>query len=99
MGSGIAQLAAQAGARTLVFDPVEGAAARGVGAARAGIAKLVSKGRLDGDAVAIGARLEVVDGLDGLAPCELIIEAAPERLELKHELFGTLSAAAPEAVL
>ncbi|HWH92568.1 MAG TPA: 3-hydroxyacyl-CoA dehydrogenase NAD-binding domain-containing protein [Baekduia sp.] len=99
MGSGIAQLAAQSGARTLLFDPVEGAAAAGAERARAGIAKLVDRGRLAGDAAAIGARLEVVDALEGLAPCELIVEAAPERLELKHELFAALSLIAPGAVL
>jgi 3-hydroxybutyryl-CoA dehydrogenase len=99
MGSGIAQLAAQSGARTLLYDPVEGAAAAGAERARAGIAKLVAKGRLDGDAASIGARLEVADALDDLAGAELIVEAAPERLELKHQLFEELSRVAPDAVL
>jgi 3-hydroxybutyryl-CoA dehydrogenase len=99
MGSGIAQLAAQSGARTLLYDPIAGAAAAGGERARAGIAKLVDKGRLEGDAGEIGARLEVADELEALAPCDLIIEAAPERLELKHELFGALSRIAPDAVL
>ncbi|MCW2982876.1 MAG: 3-hydroxybutyryl-CoA dehydrogenase, partial [Conexibacter sp.] len=99
MGSGIAQLAAQSGARTLLFDPVEGAAEAGAERARAGIAKLVDKGRLDGDAAEIGARVEVATALEDLAAAQLIVEAAPERLELKHDLFGALSRIAPEAVL
>jgi 3-hydroxybutyryl-CoA dehydrogenase len=99
MGSGIAQLAAQSGARTLLYDPVEGAAAAGAERARAGIAKLVDKGRLTGDAAGIGGRLEVADALEALSACELIIEAAPERLELKHELVAELSRIAPGAVL
>ena len=99
MGSGIAQLAAQSGARTLLFDPIEGAAAAGAERARAGIGKLVEKGVLNDDAATVGARLEVVGALEDLAPCELIIEAAPERLELKHELFAALSNIAPGAVL
>jgi len=99
MGSGIAQLAAQSGARTLLFDPVEGAADQGAERARAGIAKLVEKGVLTGDAEELGAHLEVARALEDLAPCELIVEAAPERLELKHELFGALSEIAPGAVL
>src|SRR3954464_5490977 len=99
MGSGIAQLAAQSGVRTVVYDTVEGAAEAGVERARAGIGKLVDKGRLDGDAAQIGARLEVAGALDDLAACELIVEAAPERLELKHELFAALSQLAPQAVL
>jgi 3-hydroxybutyryl-CoA dehydrogenase len=99
MGSGIAQLAAQSGARTLLFDAVEGAAAAGVERARAGIGKLVAKGWLDGDASEIGARLSVAEGFDALAGCELIVEAAPERLELKHQIFEELSRVAPDAVL
>jgi 3-hydroxybutyryl-CoA dehydrogenase len=99
MGSGIAQLGAQSGARTLLFDPVEGAAAAGAERARAGIVKFIEKGALPGDPVEIGARLEVVGTLEELAPCALIIEAAPERLELKHELFAALSRVAPGAVL
>jgi 3-hydroxybutyryl-CoA dehydrogenase len=99
MGSGIAQLAAQSGTRTLLFDPVQGAAAAGADRARAGIVKLVEKGVLSDDAATIGARLEVVDTLEALAPCSLIIEAAPERLELKHELFAALSQIVPSAVL
>src|SRR3954468_6311925 len=99
MGSGIAQLGAQAGARTLLFDPVAGAAAAGVERARAGIGKLGDKGRLAGDAAEIGARLEVAEGLEALRGCALIVEAAPERLEVKHELFAQLSQIAPEAVL
>jgi 3-hydroxybutyryl-CoA dehydrogenase len=99
MGSGIAQLAAQSGARTLLFDPVEDAATAGAERARAGIVKLVEKGVLTEDPEAIGARLAVVSTLEELAPCELIIEAAPERLELKHELFAALSRIAPGAVL
>jgi 3-hydroxybutyryl-CoA dehydrogenase len=99
MGSGIAQLAAQSGARTLLYDPVDGAAATGVERARAGIAKLVDKGRLDGDAHEIGARLEVAETLESFALCELVVEAAPERLELKHQIFEELSRVAPGAVL
>ena len=99
MGSGIAQLAAQSGARTLLFDPAEGAAAAGAVRAKAGIAKLMEKGVLTEDAAAVGARLEVIGALNDLAPCDLIIEATPERLELKHELFSTLSHIAPQAVL
>src|SRR5581483_8349647 len=95
MGSGIAQLASQSGARTLVYDPVEGAAAQGVERARAGTAKLVDKGRYDGTP----GELEVAAELDALHACELIVEAAPESLDVKHELFGALSLLAPHAVL
>jgi len=92
MGSGIAQLAARSGARTLLHDPVAEALQKGLQRARAGLGKEAAKGRLsDEQAERAGASLHAVDSLDALAPCELVIEAAPERLELKHELYARLS--------
>src|SRR5215831_12566723 len=92
MGSGIAQLAAQSGARTLLYDPDEVALQRGIDKLRDGIAKLVEKGQLDGDAAEIAGRVQGVQSLDRMAECELVIEAAPENLELKHKMFGELAA-------
>ena len=92
MGAGIAQLAALSGARTLLHDPIPEALERGLesikrhlerGAERGRYARGPSRGRSG----APRGRAELND----LAPCELVIEAAPERLELKHQLFGTLS--------
>ena len=37
--------------------------------------------------------------LEDLAGCDVVVEAAPERLELKHELFAKLGELAPDAVL
>ncbi|HYV16092.1 MAG TPA: 3-hydroxyacyl-CoA dehydrogenase NAD-binding domain-containing protein [Conexibacter sp.] len=101
MGGGIAQLACLAGARTLLHDPVPEALARGVETLRANLAKGAERGRWSGaDAEAASARLEPVDALDALAPCELIVEAAPERLDLKHGLYAQLSQiVAPDCVL
>ncbi len=97
MGAGIAQLGAAAGMRTLLYDPVDEALERGSFAVRRGLAKWVEKGRAGEDAA---ARLEPVAALGELAPCELVIEAAPERAELKRELFAQLSeVCAAEAVL
>jgi 3-hydroxybutyryl-CoA dehydrogenase len=92
MGAGIAQLAARAGARTLLHDPIADALARGVQKIEDGLGKEAAKGRLSEDeARAAGERLEPAAELAQLAPCELVIEAAPERLELKHELYRQLS--------
>jgi 3-hydroxybutyryl-CoA dehydrogenase len=99
MGAGIAQLGGQAGYRTLLHDPDAAALDRGLAGARAGIAKLASKGRFDGDPDAAGALIEPAAALDDLAACDLIVEAAPERLELKLDLMASLSAIAPGAVL
>ena len=92
MGAGIAQLAARTGARTLLHDPVAEALAGGVCKIEDGLAKEAAKGRLtDEQARGAVARLETVAELAALAPCELVIEAAPERLQLKHELYASLS--------
>ena len=92
MGSGIAQLAARSGARALLHDPVPEALAAGIERARDGLRKEAAKGRLSEEqAQAAGERLQAVDELTELAPCDLVIEAAPERLDLKHELYRQLS--------
>jgi 3-hydroxybutyryl-CoA dehydrogenase len=92
MGSGIAQLACRSGARTLLYDPIPAALERGAEAVRAGLHKEAAKGKLTGEhAREAGERLEAVDRLDALAPCDLVIEAAPERLDVKHELYARLS--------
>jgi 3-hydroxybutyryl-CoA dehydrogenase len=92
MGAGIAQLACRAGARTLLADPVPEALQRGVERARDGLSKEAARGRLTEEAAqAAFALLEPVDDIVALAPCELVIEAAPERMELKQELYRRLS--------
>jgi 3-hydroxybutyryl-CoA dehydrogenase len=88
MGAGIAQLGAAAGMRTLLHDPMPEALERGAEGVRRGLAKWAEKGRVGEDAAGL---LEPVGSLDELAPCDLVIEAAPERLELKRDLFGALS--------
>jgi 3-hydroxybutyryl-CoA dehydrogenase len=92
MGAGIAQLACKAGAQTLLYDPIPAALGRGAERVREGLRKEAARGRLsDADAQAAAARLETADELAELAPCELVIEAAPEKLELKHELYSRLA--------
>jgi 3-hydroxybutyryl-CoA dehydrogenase len=92
MGAGIAQLGSLAGIETLLHDPVPGALERGEQSVRAGLAKGAERGRWsEDDARAGGERLRLCERLEDLAGCELVIEAAPERPELKRELFERLS--------
>src|SRR3954466_8353394 len=92
MGAGIAQLAAQSGARTLLFDVAPEAVARGLERLDA----LVERGKL---APEVRARVEPVDALEALAPCHAVIEAAAERLDVKRELFAALEAVLPDDAL
>jgi 3-hydroxybutyryl-CoA dehydrogenase len=97
MGAGIAQLAAKAGAETLLYDPIEAALESGLGKARDGHSREAARGRLSAeDAAAASERLHPVSELGRLGACELVIEAVPERLELKHELLAELSSIVAE---
>jgi 3-hydroxybutyryl-CoA dehydrogenase len=92
MGAGIAQLACLSGARTLLHDPIPEALDHGLERIRTQLDRGVERGRLTGSqAAAARERLQAAPALEDLAACELVIEASPERLELKHELFARLS--------
>jgi 3-hydroxybutyryl-CoA dehydrogenase len=92
MGAGIAQLAARSGARTILHDPIPEALARGVEKLKDGFHKDAARERLSAEEAQAGIeRLEPVGELAAFAPCELVIEAVPERIDLKHELYRRLS--------
>ena len=101
MGRGIAQAAAQAGYATTLFDAVPGVVAR----ARADIEATLEKGIARGKVTA-GQKAVVLDRLRletelarAVADAELVVEAIPERLELKRELFRELDALAPATAI
>lgn len=92
MGAGIAQLACLAGARTLLHDPIPEALSRGLEQIKGHLNRGAERGRWSSEEAALAAdRLEPAPELSDLAPAELVIEAAPERLELKQDLFARLS--------
>jgi 3-hydroxybutyryl-CoA dehydrogenase len=100
MGAGIAQLACLAGARTLLHDPVAEALERGLERVPADLERGAQRGRWSAeDAAAAAERLEGAPDLGALAECGLILEAAPEALDLKRGIFEELSRIAPRAVL
>ncbi len=101
MGAGIAQLGTLAGVETYVHDPVADALASGIERTRANLAKGAERGRWNtADADAASARLHPAAALEGLEGCDFVLEAAPERLDLKRELFQSLSSiCGPEAVI
>ncbi|MGE4428015.1 MAG: 3-hydroxyacyl-CoA dehydrogenase NAD-binding domain-containing protein [Solirubrobacteraceae bacterium] len=92
MGAGIAQLAAQTGARTLLHDPVPEALERGVAGIGKVLDRLATKGKITAeDAAAIHGRISPAATLADLAGAGLVIEAAPERLQIKLDLFNALA--------
>lgn len=101
MGSGIAQVAAQAGCPVVVMDAVPGAVDKAVARISGEFSRLVAKGKLGQVEVdAATRRIRSAIDLEGLAACDFVIEAATENTELKLELFRSLDAiVAPSAIL
>ena len=91
MGAGIAQVSAAAGMRVLLSD----VSAERAEAGKAGIAKaldrLVTKEKITADARdATLANIEPTGDMAAMAPCDLVIEAATEREEIKRAIFGSV---------
>lgn len=102
MGHGIAQVAAMSGYRTRLFDVAPEAVARAMETIEANLDKGIERGKIEpGMRDAALANLEAVSNVsDAASGAELIIEAAPERLELKRELLAACAeSAGPEALL
>jgi 3-hydroxybutyryl-CoA dehydrogenase len=101
MGTGIAQVAALGGYETRLYDALPGAAEQG--AARLGevLARGAARGRWsEVEAEAASERVRPVAELAQLAGCEMLIEAAPEDVELKRRLFAEVAeVCGPEAIL
>jgi 3-hydroxybutyryl-CoA dehydrogenase len=101
MGGGIAQVAAEAGIRVTLHDPIGGATRAAQDRIAGFLARRGAKGQLD-QASAAAARERIVEAetLEELAVADLVIEAIPEDLELKRDAFRRLDAAArPETIL
>ncbi|MFC3608866.1 3-hydroxyacyl-CoA dehydrogenase [Stutzerimonas tarimensis] len=93
MGTGIAQIAAQAGLRVTLFDNREGAAQAARDTLEGTLGKLVDKGKIaSGDALATLSRLEVAASIGELKDADLVVEAIIERLDAKQALLAELEA-------
>jgi 3-hydroxybutyryl-CoA dehydrogenase len=92
MGNGIAHVSALAGHRVLLADVSIERAEAGKAAAAKNIARQVSKGQIEAAAAeAALARIECLGGTDRFGECELVIEAATEREDLKARIFADLA--------
>jgi 3-hydroxybutyryl-CoA dehydrogenase len=101
MGHGIAHVAAAAGCEVALFDVIAGAAEAGLAKVRANLDKGVQLGKVDAAARdAALARIRVEAALaQAVAGVDAVIEAVPERLDLKQQLFTAVDAAAPAHAL
>jgi 3-hydroxybutyryl-CoA dehydrogenase len=101
MGSGIAQIAATQGHPVLITDTHRSAVEKSRQAHQKILARLVEKERLAaGQDQEIVNRITYDTSLNGLAQCDLIIEAVIEDIAVKQEIFKNLSdIAKPEAIL
>ena len=92
MGTGIAQVAAQAGHSVLLFDAQTAAADAAKARLEATFEKLVNKSKLsDDEATTILSRIEAIASLDAANGAGLVIEAIVESMEAKRELFQQLA--------
>ena len=96
MGTGIAQVTAQAGLQTLVREVSQELVDKGLKGIEKNLARLAEKGALTEQAkTEIRGRLKGVTLLDELKDCDLVIEAIIEQLPAKRELFSTLDSLCP----
>lgn len=99
MGRGIAQLLLQAGAAVTLVDPFAEALTRARAALADTFDMLAAKGRLTGTPAALLGRLATSTEVAAVAGARWVFEAAPERLELKRELFHRVEEVAEGARL
>jgi 3-hydroxybutyryl-CoA dehydrogenase len=101
MGSGIAQIAAQAGHEVVLYDTRQEALDTSRSALKAIMDRLVEKGKVDAEtAKTIQDRFTYATKIDSFANCGLVVEAVIEDLAVKKQLFGELgSTVGPNTIL
>ena len=101
MGSGIGQVAAQAGFSVLLYDVTKEIVERALENIQKNLARLTDRGKLSIDEQrAILGRLSGTPELEDLAVADVIIEAAPEEYSIKENIFRKLDRITrPEVIL
>jgi len=101
MGAGIAQVAALAGYGVVMVDIGQEYLDRGMSGIEKQLARAVAKGKMTENEVATAlGRIKTGISYEEFSDCDLIVEAATEKKELKRELFAKLDVIAkPEAIL
>jgi 3-hydroxybutyryl-CoA dehydrogenase len=101
MGSGIAQVFAASGIDVLMTDISEAALQRGLATVAKSLDRMIARQKATaGDKEAILGRIRTATRLEDVAACDLVVEAATERVDLKLKLFADLDRIAqPSAIL
>jgi 3-hydroxybutyryl-CoA dehydrogenase len=100
MGSGIAQVCAQSGYKTVVREVNDDLLKKGLGRIDGFLTKSVEKGKLTAAQKATTmANLTGTTKLADLKNCDIIIEAAIENIDLKKEIFGELDGVCPASTI
>lgn len=100
MGSGIAQVCAQAGFPTVVREVNAELVDKGLKGIEKNLARLVEKGAItEGGKGEIRSRLRGVTLLDELRDSDVIVEAIVEQLPAKRELFSSLDSLCPRSTI
>jgi 3-hydroxybutyryl-CoA dehydrogenase len=100
MGAGIAEVFAKAGVETFLSDVSEEQLETGWKRIEASLRTAVDKGKLTADdASAARSRIQTTSDMEAAGSTDLIVEAVPEMMSLKKQLFADLSKKAPNAIL
>ncbi|MGZ4030916.1 MAG: 3-hydroxyacyl-CoA dehydrogenase NAD-binding domain-containing protein [Tumebacillaceae bacterium] len=101
MGIGIAQVSAQAGYEVILYDISTEVLDRAMNSLRGSLDKLEAKGKLaEGEAEALIGRIQTTTTLEAFSGVAMVVEAAPEKLELKKSIFKQLEEITPaDAIL
>jgi 3-hydroxybutyryl-CoA dehydrogenase len=101
MGHGIAQVLAQCGITTHLFDVSQEAAERGLAAIAANLEKGVARGKVTAEErdQTLARLVATADQDAALEGAQLAVEAVPERMELKQALFARLGQLPVDALL
>lgn len=97
MGSGIAQVAIQAGYNVILNDIKEEFVAKGIKGIEKNLNRSVEKGKLSAeDKESMLGRIKSSTSLQDAATADLVIEAAIENMKIKEQIFKTLDEVCPE---
>jgi 3-hydroxybutyryl-CoA dehydrogenase len=101
MGAGIAEVVARSGLDVVAVEADPARVEAGRSHVEQSTSRALARGKLsEAERQGLLARIRFTAALDDVAPAQLVVEAVPEKLDLKREIFGKLaSICAPDVVL